>query len=100
MGFSKDGVLQEERNYREERYHSIQKIYLATGKFGVEQRYEKDEIRMTKCYDPSNYGLPLGALDDDPGVKPKFHVFVANKAPWFDITDELPQFPELPKKAP
>ena len=50
-------------------------------------------------HDPSIYGLPLGALDDDPGVKPKFHVFVANKAPWFDITDELPQFPALPPKA-
>jgi len=49
---------------------------------------------------PISDGLPLGALDDDPGVKPKFHVFVAYKAPWFDITDELPQFPELPKKAP
>jgi hypothetical protein len=48
---------------------------------------------------PSQYGLPLGALDDDPGVKPKLHVFVAHKAPWFDITDGLPQFPELPKSA-
>jgi len=46
-------------------------------------------------WDPSSYGLPLGALDDDPGVKPKFHVFVAYKAPWFDITDDLPQYPEL-----
>lgn len=44
--------------------------------------------------------LTLGALDDDPGVKPKMHVFVGYKAPWFDITDELPQFPELPQKAP
>jgi hypothetical protein len=51
--------------------------------------------------DPRSYGLPLGALDDDPGIKPGFHVFVASKAPWYDITDELPQFAELPpKKAP
>jgi hypothetical protein len=49
---------------------------------------------------PASYGLPLGALDDDPGVKPQLHVFVAYKAPWFDITDGLPQFPELPKKGP
>jgi hypothetical protein len=29
-----------------------------------------------------------------------FHVFVADKAPrQHDITDELPQFAELPKKA-
>ena len=51
--------------------------------------------------DPSSYGLPLGALDDDPGIKPGFHVFVASKAPWYDIADELPQFAELPpRKAP
>jgi hypothetical protein len=42
------------------------------------------------------YGLPLGALDDDPGVKPAVHVYVASKAPWHDITDTLPQFAELP----
>jgi hypothetical protein len=31
-------------------------------------------------------------------VKPKFHVFVAYKARWFNIADGLPQCPELPKK--
>jgi hypothetical protein len=52
-------------------------------------------------HDPRFYGLPLGALDDDPGIKPGLHVFVAHKAPWYDITDELPQFAELPpRKAP
>jgi hypothetical protein len=51
-------------------------------------------------FDPTVYGVPLGALDDDPGKKPKLHVFVAHKAPWHDITDELPQFAELPPKAP
>ena len=49
-------------------------------------------------FDPSVYGLPLGTLDDDPGKKPKRHVFVAYKAPWYDITDDLPQFAELPKQ--
>jgi hypothetical protein len=47
-------------------------------------------------FDPSVYGLPLGALDEDPGVKPKRHVFVAYKAPWYEITDNLPQHEELP----
>jgi hypothetical protein len=42
----------------------------------------------------SEIGLPLGTLDDDPGVKPSAHVHVASKAPWFDIPDELPCFPE------
>ncbi|HEY4184596.1 MAG TPA: GFA family protein [Polyangia bacterium] len=39
-------------------------------------------------------GLPLGTLDDDPGVRPTAHVFVDSKAVWFEITDGLPQFPE------
>lgn len=45
---------------------------------------------------PDVLGLPLGLLDQDPGVKPRFHVFVGSKAPWHDITDDLPQFRELP----
>jgi len=45
---------------------------------------------------PDFYGLPLGTLDDDPQVRPKFHVFVANKAPWHEITDSLPRFDALP----
>ena len=46
----------------------------------------------------SYYGLPLGALDDDPGVRPQLHVHVASKAPWFTITDDFPQFPDGPKR--
>ena len=45
---------------------------------------------------PAYYGLPLGALDDDPGVRPALHVYVSSKAPWFTITDDLPQLPEGP----
>lgn len=40
---------------------------------------------------PQVYGFPLGTLDSDPGVRPAKHVFVASKAPWFEITDALPQ---------
>jgi hypothetical protein len=47
-------------------------------------------------FDSEYYGLPLGPLDDDPGVKPRMHVYVAYKAPWFDITDDLPQHAERP----
>lgn len=43
---------------------------------------------------PSRYGITLATLDDDPGVRPLAHVFVASKAPWFTITDDLPQFAE------
>jgi hypothetical protein len=47
---------------------------------------------VTKFGDASYCGVPLGALDDDPGVRPELHVHVADKAPWFTITDDLPQF--------
>ncbi|AFP30847.1 hypothetical protein MRBBS_1910 [Marinobacter sp. BSs20148] len=36
----------------------------------------------------------MGTLDNDPGVRASRHVFVGSKAPWFEITDGLPQFAE------
>ena len=45
------------------------------------------------------FGVPLGTLDADPGVRPELHCFVANKAPWFEITDDLPQFGEYPPRS-
>ena len=35
--------------------------------------------------------VPAGLLDDDPGVRPKLHVFVRSKVPWVEIEDGLPQ---------
>jgi hypothetical protein len=43
--------------------------------------------------------VPMGALDDDPGVRPSRHIYVGSKAPWWDITDDLPQFAEMPPTA-
>jgi hypothetical protein len=40
--------------------------------------------------------VPAGALDTDPGVRPQAHIYVGSKAPWFEITDELPQFADAP----
>jgi hypothetical protein len=42
------------------------------------------------------FGIALAVLDDDPGVRPESHCFVASKAPWFEITDDLPQYPDYP----
>lgn len=33
----------------------------------------------------------LGALLDEPAIRPSAHIFVGDKAPWFQITDSLPQ---------
>src|SRR3954467_5725938 len=35
--------------------------------------------------------VALGSLSDAPSIRPTEHIFAASKAPWFDITDELPQ---------
>ncbi len=43
--------------------------------------------------------IPMGSLDDDPEIRPIDHIFVAHKASWHDITDDLPQFPEGPPPA-
>jgi hypothetical protein len=40
--------------------------------------------------------VPMGSLDDDPGMPPSRHIFAASKAPWYDIPDQLPQDPEFP----
>lgn len=40
--------------------------------------------------------VPLGTLDDEPSIRPGAHIFVGSKAPWYEITDELPQFEEFP----
>ncbi|NOG70051.1 GFA family protein [Roseicella sp. DB1501] len=45
---------------------------------------------------PEVLGLALGTLDDDPGLRPALHVFVGSKAPWYEITDDLPQYETLP----
>lgn len=42
---------------------------------------------------PERFALALGVLDDDPGVRPALHMFVADKAPWYEIADRLAQFP-------
>lgn len=40
------------------------------------------------------FGLALGTVNGDPGCKPMRHVMVGSKAPWFEITDHLPQSEE------
>ena len=35
--------------------------------------------------------VAMGTLVDDPTIRPTRHIFVGSKAPWFTITDDLPQ---------
>jgi hypothetical protein len=38
--------------------------------------------------------VAMGTLVDEPGIRPTAHIFVGSKAPWFTITDDLPQYEE------
>jgi len=40
--------------------------------------------------------VPLGALDDDPGLAPTEHIFVDSRAAWFEIPGDLPRHAERP----
>jgi len=46
--------------------------------------------------EPEVVDVVLGILDDDPGLRPSHHIFVASKAPWHEITDNLPQYATRP----
>jgi hypothetical protein len=38
--------------------------------------------------------IRCGTLDTDPAIRPSVHAYVASKASWCEICDELPQRPE------
>jgi hypothetical protein len=39
--------------------------------------------------------VAMGSLVDTPSIRPTEHIFVGSKAPWFEVTDALPQHEEL-----
>ena len=38
----------------------------------------------------------MGTLVDTPTIRPTMHIFVGSKAPWYEITDDLPQHEAFP----
>jgi hypothetical protein len=40
--------------------------------------------------------VALGSLADTPSLRPTMHIWVSEQAPWFEITDDLPQYAEFP----
>ena len=64
----------------------------------LDARYE---VRCSECYSllfwtsgDACFGVPYGALIDEPTLKPGCHQFVGSKAPWYEILDDLPQHDE------
>ena len=40
--------------------------------------------------------VAMGTLAETPSIRPSMHVFVGSKAPWYEITDDLPRFEGAP----
>jgi hypothetical protein len=61
------------------------------------------DVRCAKCgsflYSIVREGtfahVTLGTLTGNPSIRPTAHIFVGSKAPWFAITDDLPQHQEF-----
>ena len=67
--------------------------------------YGEDDLNDTRCRacgsllfsvvrDGDYVHVALGSLVDAPSMRPTKHIFVGSKAPWFEITDDMPQFEE------
>ena len=68
--------------------------------------YGDDDLNDTRCgacgsllfsvvRDGEYVHVAMGSLVDAPSIRPTEHIFVGSKAPWFEITDDLPQADEL-----
>ena len=54
------------------------------------------QLFIRRVNKPEYTVVALGTIDGDPGVRPERHVFVGSRAPWFNITDGLPQYKVYP----
>lgn len=43
--------------------------------------------------DPDIVRIRLGLLDSDPGRRPLAHYWLSEKAPWYEVADDLPRSP-------
>ncbi len=80
------------------------KLEITDGQDGL-RVFGEDNLNDTRCAtcssllfsvvrDGAYLHVALGSLVDAPSIRPTHHIFVGSKAPWFEITDDLPQFEE------
>jgi hypothetical protein len=85
----------------------IAKVAVVAGRENLLLEGESDEgygARCIKCHtwvfaavrDREYMHVSLGMLVDAPSRVPDKHIFVGSKAPWYQITDSLRQYEELP----
>ena len=53
-------------------------------------------IGVTLTDEPDKIYVSMSAIDGDPPRPPAYHIFVASKAPWHEITDDAPQHDGFP----
>lgn len=70
---------------------SITEYESSPGKYRCFCRVCGSPLWSHRVNDPETLRLRLGAVDGDPGRRPAAHIFVAENAPWFEITDALPR---------
>ena len=46
--------------------------------------------------EPDELYVSMGIIDGDPPRPPGYHIYVGSKAPWHEITDDLPQYETEP----
>lgn len=51
-------------------------------------------IMSKNTLSPDNVRIRLGTIESDITERPQAHIFVASKANWEEITDNIPQYPE------
>jgi hypothetical protein len=53
------------------------------------------QLYTTNPENPEILAIRMGALDDDPGIRPSVHQFVGSAPAWAPVPDDgLPRFPE------
>ena len=84
---------------------------IARGKFGVTEGFDNlmlygdeagHDAHCRRCgsllysvvRDGAFVHVAMGTLLDAPSIRPAAHIFVGSKAPWYAITDDLPQYQE------
>ena len=83
-----------------------EKLEITDGRDGVLSVGEEGEnhVRCAACgsllfsvvREGAYVHVALGSLVDTPSIRPTVHIWISQKAPWFEVTDDLPQFEEFP----
>ena len=83
-------------------------LQILTGESHIQRYVSSDFAERSFCADcgtkltftfndlPERIWIAAGAIDDDPGIRPQYHIFVGSKAPWYEIKDSIRQHEGYP----